>query len=299
MKYTNYIVFELKTQHYANVLYMDFTLMDKRIFKELGENWVYKAPLISRVKDKERRWAIGRLDATSTVVSLPSLEYKIHIPRPLPPVSPVASIKSDSCRQHNLTDEYLEAMEPPRLIQHLPHRSDARLTAPQTCGLLWRLLLCDCERLRPNTRNVNLQQLSVKRGSVNTAYISRFCYSVLKVTAENHITSRMHIFHWFHTVILTITITINHLIGKEPSRKGCTISAFGCLLVYVHPTEIRTSISPSSAVELNTTSALANYATEAVCRETPTASRRDYKTAFLRLDPVLHVRVRRRLLTLH
>nr|CAD7428639.1 unnamed protein product [Timema monikensis] len=32
----------------------------------------------------------------------------------------------------------------------------------------------------------------------------------------------------------------------------------------VHPTEIRTSISPSSAFELNTTSALANYATEAV-----------------------------------
>nr|CAD7200884.1 unnamed protein product [Timema douglasi] len=32
----------------------------------------------------------------------------------------------------------------------------------------------------------------------------------------------------------------------------------------VHPTEIRTWISPSSAVELNTTSALANYATEAV-----------------------------------
>nr|CAD7451329.1 unnamed protein product [Timema bartmani] len=31
----------------------------------------------------------------------------------------------------------------------------------------------------------------------------------------------------------------------------------------LHPTDIRTSISPSSAVELNTTSALANYATEA------------------------------------
>nr|CAD7392755.1 unnamed protein product [Timema cristinae] len=31
----------------------------------------------------------------------------------------------------------------------------------------------------------------------------------------------------------------------------------------IHPTEIRTSIPPSSAVELNTTSALANYATEA------------------------------------
>nr|CAD7406202.1 unnamed protein product [Timema cristinae] len=40
----------------------------------------------------------------------------------------------------------------------------------------------------------------------------------------------------------------NHL-GKNPQL--------------VHPTEIRTSISPSSAVELNTTSALADYATEA------------------------------------
>nr|CAD7608280.1 unnamed protein product [Timema genevievae] len=35
------------------------------------------------------------------------------------------------------------------------------------------------------------------------------------------------------------------------------------LVCRVHPTEIRTSISPSSAVELNTTGALANYATEA------------------------------------
>nr|CAD7406821.1 unnamed protein product [Timema poppensis] len=34
----------------------------------------------------------------------------------------------------------------------------------------------------------------------------------------------------------------------------------------VHPTEIRTSISPSSAVELDTTSALANYATKVHCR---------------------------------
>nr|CAD7193585.1 unnamed protein product [Timema douglasi] len=37
----------------------------------------------------------------------------------------------------------------------------------------------------------------------------------------------------------------------------------------VHPTEIRTSISLSSAVELNTTSALANYATEAVPMSSP------------------------------
>nr|CAD7394636.1 unnamed protein product [Timema cristinae] len=37
----------------------------------------------------------------------------------------------------------------------------------------------------------------------------------------------------------------------------------------VHPTEIRTSISPSSAVKLNTTSALVNYATEAGNVEKP------------------------------
>nr|CAD7261403.1 unnamed protein product [Timema shepardi] len=39
---------------------------------------------------------------------------------------------------------------------------------------------------------------------------------------------------------------------------SCTLS-----LLLVHATKIRTSISPSSAVELNTTSALANHATEA------------------------------------
>nr|CAD7200803.1 unnamed protein product [Timema douglasi] len=44
----------------------------------------------------------------------------------------------------------------------------------------------------------------------------------------------------------------------------CRISSSWALIFdTVHPTEIRTLISPSSAVELNTTSALANYATEA------------------------------------
>nr|CAD7395632.1 unnamed protein product [Timema poppensis] len=61
---------------------------------------------------------------------------------------------------------------------------------------------------------------------------------------------------------------------SEPSvptmsdRHFCRLPAVGALCSHyekpppVHPTEIRTSISPSSAVELNTTSALANYATE-------------------------------------
>nr|CAD7429758.1 unnamed protein product [Timema monikensis] len=47
----------------------------------------------------------------------------------------------------------------------------------------------------------------------------------------------------------------------EPRKECCRL---------IHPTEIRTSISPSSAVELNTTSALANYATEAESEIHPT-----------------------------
>nr|CAD7447289.1 unnamed protein product [Timema bartmani] len=50
--------------------------------------------------------------------------------------------------------------------------------------------------------------------------------------------------------------------GSEPPF-ACRESGKLFRKSHPHPTEIRTSISPSSAVELNTTSALANYATEA------------------------------------
>nr|CAD7430850.1 unnamed protein product [Timema monikensis] len=50
----------------------------------------------------------------------------------------------------------------------------------------------------------------------------------------------------------------------DPRRRGDWSSIPVECNESVHPTEIRTSFSPSSAVELNTTSALANYATEAV-----------------------------------
>nr|CAD7402930.1 unnamed protein product [Timema poppensis] len=53
----------------------------------------------------------------------------------------------------------------------------------------------------------------------------------------------------YETVSTLVTISAPPGLGEKPPP--------------VHPTEIRTSISPSSAVELNTTSALANYATEA------------------------------------
>nr|CAD7198043.1 unnamed protein product [Timema douglasi] len=53
-----------------------------------------------------------------------------------------------------------------------------------------------------------------------------------------------------------------HRCRSPPTRACADINT-------VHPTEIRTSISPSSAVELNTTSALANYATKANLKMVP------------------------------
>nr|CAD7445003.1 unnamed protein product [Timema bartmani] len=56
----------------------------------------------------------------------------------------------------------------------------------------------------------------------------------------------------------------------------------------VHPTEIRTSISPSLAVGLNTTSALANYATEAVASCDAASPLKAVHTSNLRLVTSQH-----------
>nr|CAD7423501.1 unnamed protein product [Timema monikensis] len=50
----------------------------------------------------------------------------------------------------------------------------------------------------------------------------------------------------------------------EPEDSFKLVGVESGVIFKVHSTKIRTSISPSSAVELNTTDALANYATEAV-----------------------------------
>nr|CAD7263608.1 unnamed protein product [Timema shepardi] len=50
------------------------------------------------------------------------------------------------------------------------------------------------------------------------------------------------------------------ILGRLAQHKTSTLANYAIEAVY--PTEIRTSISPSSSVELNTTSALANYVTE-------------------------------------
>nr|CAD7256255.1 unnamed protein product [Timema shepardi] len=60
----------------------------------------------------------------------------------------------------------------------------------------------------------------------------------------------------------------------------------------VYPTEIRTSISPSSEVELNTTSALANYATEADYKAYRPAQKSDTLPLDRKVTPQILNRVR-------
>nr|CAD7457218.1 unnamed protein product [Timema tahoe] len=58
-------------------------------------------------------------------------------------------------------------------------------------------------------------------------------------------------------------LSANHAADNVHTVLNVMASSYILFYDSIHPTEIRTSISPSSAVELNTTSALANYATEA------------------------------------
>nr|CAD7589487.1 unnamed protein product [Timema genevievae] len=56
--------------------------------------------------------------------------------------------------------------------------------------------------------------------------------------------------------------TLEEDVGNMPQKVTSSPGGHAEKPPPVHPTEIRTSISPSSVAELNTTSALANYATE-------------------------------------
>nr|CAD7574666.1 unnamed protein product [Timema californicum] len=66
-----------------------------------------------------------------------------------------------------------------------------------------------------------------------------------------------------HLFLLARKDTLVEIEEVNPHFRGGRVENHLGKTTPVQPTEIRTSISPSSVVELNTTSALANYATEA------------------------------------
>nr|CAD7426037.1 unnamed protein product [Timema monikensis] len=117
----------------------------------------------------------------------------------------------------------------------------------------------NCNTSKKNTFETFCRNVSQRAADVSTAITSnedphtacdkRRCPSHLCLPTKPEI----------HRAAKNVTMDLKRPLGrglKTPlSREQCFST--------VHPTETRTSISPSSAVELNTTSALANYATEA------------------------------------
>nr|CAD7427920.1 unnamed protein product [Timema monikensis] len=91
------------------------------------------------------------------------------------------------------------------------------------------------------------------------------------MVAADNMTSRMNTtasYYPFGLYALSTNYANGLGIGKveleevNPHLRGGRVETHLGKTTPVHTTEIRTSISPSSAVELNTTSALANYTTE-------------------------------------
>nr|CAD7573777.1 unnamed protein product [Timema californicum] len=130
--------------------------------------------------------------------------------------------------------------------------------------------------------------LPLLRQSVELTEVQRECPEVLELHSkflalieESHL--HAEIFSFIETVqtmmsfIYLQIVTIESAgIGKveleevNPHLRGGRVENLLGKKKTVHPTEIRTSISLSSADELNTTSALANYATEAdECQQNP------------------------------
>nr|CAD7590622.1 unnamed protein product [Timema genevievae] len=139
------------------------------------------------------------------------------------------------------------------LVMLLPHGYDGAGPEHSSCRLERLLQLSDSSEVSPDGEDVNIhvanpttpaQYFHLLRGQANAKELSKtsdHCRSQNSPTLVRGCLFHVRDGTWD-------LIPTSHWQEKPPP---------------VHPTEIRTSISPSSAVELNTTSALANYATEA------------------------------------
>nr|CAD7197750.1 unnamed protein product [Timema douglasi] len=137
-------------------------------------------------------------------------------------------------------------------ISSLPDQEDALST----------LLTPNCSLSRLNQEDA-LSTLLIPDCSLRRRYHSNHCAFQTSEERPKHNLSRMFM-TWRRRPCRVHT---NHGVDLEevnPHLRGGGVENHLGKTTPVHPTEIRTSISPSSEVEqLNTTSALANYATEA------------------------------------
>nr|CAD7256788.1 unnamed protein product [Timema shepardi] len=117
-------------------------------------------------------------------------------------------------------------------------------------------VLADCPNVYDEVKNLETSQNEL----MTLIYIAG--YAVHKIEKLKNCTSCKNVMSWSSRVNAVLTYGAQ----RQPTASLCDVTPVACRpekQPSVHPTEIRTSISPSSAVELNTTSALANYATEA------------------------------------
>nr|CAD7575445.1 unnamed protein product [Timema californicum] len=84
-----------------------------------------------------------------------------------------------------------------------------------------------------------------------------------RVLSDKLSSGRVHSAKLRYGRVLSAKLSSGRVHSAQYLYRGLHRNSQEAVKIDIHPTEIRTSISPSSAVELNTTSALANYATEA------------------------------------
>nr|CAD7264261.1 unnamed protein product [Timema shepardi] len=140
-----------------------------------------------------------------------------------------------SMRERGVDDGHIIHINSPTQLSHQSHGEFYKKLTEGLCRELVQL-------------NSHIRVTSVSPGAVDTDFAEGLDIANWKALREEFVKNNpvLESKDITDAVIYTLS-TPPHVQEKPPS---------------VHPTEIRTSISPSSAVELNTTSALANYATE-------------------------------------
>nr|CAD7260570.1 unnamed protein product [Timema shepardi] len=132
----------------------------------------------------------------------------------------------------------------------------------------------------------NTAALIIKQGSYKKCELNRFPFSLRRIFFIVPAMIDEHVNGKEYSLLVQISTKLRLLMGigkveleeVNPHLRGRRVENHLGKTTYVHPTDIRTSISPFSAVEHNTTSALANYDTEAAVELDITSALANYAT---------------------